>query len=162
MMFFQQFRRMFQSRTLRRPRPGMGPRNSVIELDKALVIAVRRIPLIPAAARRAGAGRGEKAVHRRLGSVAKVLSGGLRGDARQCIDRGIHEPVGERIVGIELSLQGEFGASFQQRYQLRPQRREKDRDRKTQHPHSDELERIGFQEILSHHALLIKCDARGA
>src|SRR6266436_9929803 len=75
MMFFQQFRCMLQSRTLRRPRPGMGPRNGMIELNKALVIAVRHILLIPAAAGRAGAGRGEKAVHRRLGSVAKLLFG---------------------------------------------------------------------------------------
>jgi len=45
----------------------------MVELNEALVIAVRHILLIPAAAGRAGASRGEKAVHRRLGSVAKVL-----------------------------------------------------------------------------------------
>src|SRR6266849_10895151 len=80
MMFFQQFRCMFQSRTLRRPRPRMGARNGMIELNNALVIAVRHILLIPAAAGRAGAGRGKKAGHRRLGSVAKVLFRVLRGD----------------------------------------------------------------------------------
>lgn len=139
MMLFQQFRGVFQSRALRRPRPRMGPRNGVIKLDKALVIAARHILLIPAAARRTGTGGGEKTVHRRLGSMTKVLFGGLCGDVKQRIDRGIHEPIGERIVGIELSLQGEFGAGFQERGQLRPQRREKDRDRETQHPHPDEL-----------------------
>src|SRR5262245_792080 len=80
MMFFQHFGCMFQSRTLSRPRPGMGPRNGMIEFGDALVIAVRHILLIPAAARRTGTGRREKAVHRHLGSAAKLLFGGLCGD----------------------------------------------------------------------------------
>jgi hypothetical protein len=45
----------------------------MVELDEALVIAVGHILLVPAAAGSAGAGGGEKAVHRRLGSVVKVV-----------------------------------------------------------------------------------------
>lgn len=150
MMFSQQFRGMLQRGALRRPRSGVGPRNGMVELGDAPVIAVCHILLIPAATGRAGVGRRDKAVYRRLRFAAKVLFGVLRGDAQQRIDRGIHQRVGQRSIGVELRLQSEFGACLQQRGELRPKGREEDRDREAHHPHPDKLERIGFPGILSH------------
>ena len=80
---------MIERRSLRRSDPGMGPRNGMVELDEALVIAVGHILLVPTAARGAVVRRGEKAVHDRLGSVAEVLFR-LRGNPQQRAHRSLH------------------------------------------------------------------------
>ena len=120
------------------------------------MIAVRHILWVPAAAGCGGAGRGQKAVYRRLRFAGKVLFGLLRGDLQQSIDRSIRQRIGKRLVGVELCLQREFGARFQQCTELGPQGGEKDRNRESQYAHADEMERASFQKILkrSHHGLL--------
>ena len=157
---------MVERRSLRRPGPGMGPRNRMVEFDEALVIAVGDVLLVPAAADGAGGGGGEKTVHRRLGSVAKVLFGVLRGTRSRALT----------AVSTSRSASASSASNSASRASLAPafnsatncgRSGQQDRGRDTNQPHPDEMDRIGFQEILRQtHCLLAanlagrKCSAR--
>lgn len=116
----QQLGGVLQSGALWCPRPLMCPRKGAVEFREALMIAMRYIPFVPAAPDSAGACPCKKAVYRRLGCVVNILLRSLRADVQEGINCGIHKAVGERVIGIELRLEGELRAGFQQRGEGRP------------------------------------------